>query len=294
MIGERIWLCFKMIVEGFISISIGTAVYIFFKTRKRKILKNVPTETRIEILRKYSGYDNNEVAIRHHAYIVLKNPAPEILLKYNYARYRSENFKNKDDIVFAMLDFVCDNFKHIGNAAIKGSHSLTGIISSCEKTDLRTNCRGLSLMLAELLRINGIKARHVTCKPYEEPFSDCHVVVDCLMPSGERIMLDPTYRLYFTDDNGKYVSLAQLREGIINGRHFYPNADASYNAEAFSYDNYIEYMSKNTLRLNTNYRLNDTDSILSEIELIPCGYSVAGYPKVVQYTTNADYFWNME
>ncbi len=40
-----------------------------------------------------------------------------------------------------------------------------------------TNCRGLSLILAQLIRAYNIKAFHITCMPYEEPFSDCHVIV---------------------------------------------------------------------------------------------------------------------
>lgn len=172
-------------------------------------------------------------------------------------------------------------------------YSLIGIIKSCEKMEAKTNCRGLSLILAELLRMNGIRARHITCKPYEAPFQDCHVVVDCLMPSGARIMLDPTYRLYLTDDNGEYISLAQLREGIICGKKFHPNVTASYNGTGFNYDDYIEYMTKNVLRFNTNYILNDTDSILSQVELIPSGYIISGYLSTVRYTTDPDYFWNL-
>ena len=73
----------------------------------------------------------------------------------------------------------------------------------------------LAILLASLLRLNGIKAQHITCMPYEDPFDDCHVVVDCLLPSGERIMLDPTSRLYYKDRYGKYISLPHLRELLI-------------------------------------------------------------------------------
>lgn len=141
--------------------------------------------------------------------------------------------------------------------------------------------------------MNGIRARIVTCKPYEEPFEDCHVVVDCLMPSGTRIMLDPTYRLYLTDDSGKYISLAELREGIIAGKTFHHNANSSYNGANFNYHDYIEYMTKNVFRFNTNYNQNDTDSVFSEIELVPIGYATKGYSKVIQFTTDRDYFGDM-
>ncbi len=278
----------------FIIIAIGATIGAMIdKNRRSRVLKGVPEESRIDVLRKYSKYDGEEINNRHSIKMVLNKPVPDILLKYNYPSYCNVKSDNADDIVFAMLDFVCDNFRHDGNTPIRGNGSLVGVIRSYEKMNSKTNCRGLSLILAEALRMNGVKARHVTCKPYEEPFSDCHVVVDCIMPSGARIMLDPTYRLYFTDDNGEYVSIAQLREGIIERKSFHPNVAASYNGGAFSCDDYIEYMTKNVLRFNTNYILNDTDSSMTEIELIPSGYSVDGYRKSVQYTTDPDYFWDI-
>lgn len=292
---EKMYLFVKILLGFSIGAVIGMMIDFLYARRKSKIIKNVPKETRIEVLRKYSMYDAGEVTCKYTMRMVLGNKAPKILLKYNYADYCNRNCENKDDIVFAMLDFVCDNFKHDSHAWLPNSHSLVEIIRGYEKMDSKTNCRGLSLILAEVLRMNRIKARHVTCKPYEEPFSDCHVVVDCLMPSGARIMLDPTYRLYFLDDNGDYVSIVQFRKGIIEGKDFQPNINASYNGEIFDYDDYKEYMTKNLVRFNTNYNLDDSmsDSLMSEIELIPKGYSIDGHTKRVQYITDSDYFWNM-
>ena len=100
-------------------------------------------------------------------------------------------------------------------------------------------------------------------------------------------------RLYLTDDSGKYISLAELREGIIAGKTFHHNANSSYNGANFNYHDYIEYMTKNVFRFNTNYNQDDTDSVFSEIELVPIGYATKGYSKVIQFTTDRDYFWDM-
>ena len=77
-------------------------------------------------------------------------------------------------------------------------------------------------MLVSLLRLNGVKAQHITCMPYEEPFEDCHVVVDCLLPTGKRIMLDPTWRLYLMDKNGEYISLPELRGSAHSSVRYAP------------------------------------------------------------------------
>lgn len=284
----------RIAFAGLIGAVTGIVGWMIVRQLGRGKKKDVPEESRIAILQKYSSYDRTKVRFRHSVKMVLNRPVPEILNKYNYSAYCNTETGDKDEIVFSMLDFVCDNFSHTSNTSSRNGHSMTGIIKSCEKMEAKTNCRGLSLILAELLRMNGIRARHITCKPYEEPFQDCHVVVDCLMPSGARIMLDPTYRLYLTDDNGEYISLAQLREGILCGKTFHPNATASYNGTGFNYDDYIEYMTKNVFRFNANYKLNNTDSILSQIELIPSGYTISGYLKIIQCTTDPEYFWNLD
>ncbi len=281
------------------ALLVGAITYgiisLFYLKRNPQIVKPIPEESRIEILKKYSEYDTDVESKKYPATFVLNNKIPDILLKYDYLKYSGRPRANEDDTVFSMLDFVCDHFMHDGNICLPRNLSMVGIIEGSEKIGLKTNCRGLSLILAELLRMNGIKARHVTCKPYEEPFSDCHVVVDCIMPSGTRIMLDPTYRLYFTDDNGQYVSIAQFREGIIQGVDFHPNSKASRNGGEFFYDNYKEYMIKNLLRFNTNYILDDSipDRKATEIELIPKGYTTEGFAKKVRFVTNPVAFWNI-
>lgn len=281
------------------GLSVGAVTYgaisLFHLKKRTKIIKPVPEESRLEILKKYSEYDTCAESKKYPAAFALNNKVPDILLEYDYFKYSDKLLANRDDIVFAMLDFVCDHFMHDGTICLPRDHSMVGIIEGSEKIGSKTNCRGLSLILAELLRMNGIKARHITCKPYEEPFSDCHVVVDCIMPSGARIMLDPTYRLYFVDDNGGYVSIAQLREGIIHGVDFHPNSNASRNGEEFVYDNYKEYMTKNLLRLNTNLNLDDSSPDLetTEIELIPKGYTTERFAKKIKFVTDPISFWDI-
>lgn len=276
-----------------VGIVVGIICWAIFQIRNKMVKKSVPRESRIDILKEYSSYESQKETHKHFVKMVLNRPVPDILNKYNYRSYCVTDPDNKDAIVFSMLDFVCDNFSHTGDAVLPADHSITGIIKSCERFGLKTNCRGLSIILAETLRMNGVRARIVTCKPYEEPFEDCHVVVDCLMPSGTRIMLDPTYRLYLTDNNGKYISFAELREGIIAGKTFRYNAKALYNGTVFNYQDYIEYMTKNVLRFNTNYNQDDRDSIFSEIELVPNGYTTNGYSKLINFTSDPEYFWNI-
>mgnify|MGYP005792462171 CR=1 FL=1 len=98
--------------------------------------------------------------------------------------------------------------------------------------------------------MNGIKAQHITCLSYEEPFEDCHVVVDCLLPSGRQTMLDPMWRLYLKDREEKYVSLSYLRELLLADEPIFENSAADYNETGFAKEYYRDYMIKNSIRFS--------------------------------------------
>lgn len=250
--------------------------------------------TRHELLEKYASYAPDADDEPYETEYVLGGELPDVLEKYGYSSYVSGISPDDDKIAFSLLAFVCDHFGHDGSRGLGPDRDIAGVIAFCEEHDMRTNCRGLALLLASLLRKNGIKARHITCLPFEEPFNDCHVVVDCLLPSGQRIMLDPTQRLYYTDKNGAYVSLEHLRTMLINGETPVPNSDASYNGGAFSADDNIEYMTKNTLRFSRGKRYaNGTD--IENSELIPAGYPTDAFPESRRhiFTHNAELFWRM-
>lgn len=268
---------------------------ISLRVRNTKDIKPVPNEARIDVLRNYAAFkkDNNR---KIYTTVVLNKDVPAILTKYGYKELISQFETNTDEVVFGLLDFVCDNFHHIGNAILPPKRGIEDIINSCEESDGYTNCRGLSLILAELLRMNNIKARHITCMPYENPFSDCHVVVDCVMPSGKRIMLDPTYRLFLTDNQGMYVSVERFRDILISGDEIIPNANASYNGDEFDLEFYRDYMAKNLFRFAVNTLLDDSnsDNYSNEIELIPKGYPVKWRVLRKRFACNKRNFWEFK
>lgn len=232
--------------------------------------------TRYEVLNMYKDYAKQE-SVKGFQYF-LNEPLPEIVNKYNYQDYISNCQKDGDEIAFRLLDFVCDYFGHDGCNGMSRGRRIEDVIEFCEQHNMKTNCRGLSIMLAIFLRANGIKALHITCEPYEEPFEDCHVVVDCILPSGKRIMLDPTYRLYLKDKNNEYVSLPHLREMLINNEEYVPNKNASHNGKEFDLENHRNYMIKNTFRFARQIIAKDgVDN--HDVYLIPKGYPIDNFIK---------------
>lgn len=263
----------------------------------KKVCVPKASETRIELLKQYAGYDREKKAKPYETKYVLGGKAPEILKKYQYLQYIKDSDPSDDAIVFRNLDFVCDNFRHDGSIGLPERRRIKDIIGFCEKHEGSTNCRGLAMLLTSLLRLNGVKARHITCKPYEEPFQDCHVVVDCLLPSGKRIMLDPTYRLYLKDGDGEYVSLERLREMLLKDEPFFANEAASYNEKPFDSEHYRNYMTKNTFRFcrGTFYREGSEDWDRRRVELIPAGYPAGKFGRGFRaaFVYNEIEFWKM-
>ncbi len=255
------------------------------------------SETRIELLKKYAGYDREKQTEAFETEYVLGGKVPEVLEEYDYSRYIGEIGSSDDRIAFRLLDFVCDHFRHDGSIGLRGECRIEDIVRFCRKHKDSINCRGLAMLLASLLRANGIKARHITCMPYEEPFRDCHVVVDCLLPSGKRIMLDPSYHLYLKDGDGGYVSLERLREMLLEDEPFFANEDASHNHEGFDSEDYRNYMTKNTFRFSRGtYCANGVDdSEGNRLELIPAGYPAEKFGKQAraEFVYNDIEFWKM-
>lgn len=260
---------------------------------KHSVVNKVPNKERIDVLRKYRSYQKSEKDEFCRTKIVLNNKVPDILKKYQYEEFIAQFEPESDELALGLLDFVCTHFYHNGNAKLPSKRGIADLIESCECTDGTTNCRGLSLILAEMLRMNNIKARHITCMPFEEPFTDCHVVVDCLLPSGKRVMLDPTYRLYIKSKQEDYISIEEFREGLIEGKSFQPSSKASYNGGDFDMDYYVQYMTKNLVRFSTNLLLSDpnADIFSNQIELIPAGYPTKGFSKGRKFIYNPRAFW---
>ena len=262
---------------------------------EKLMINEIPKNRRIDVLRQYESYDEAKEEKDYFYITVLRKRIPLIIEKYGYKTYMKGYSDKTDEFAFRLLHFVSSNFHHKGDMKLPACRKVTDIVYAAGRNSGNTNCRGLSIILSELLRANGIKARLVTCKPFEEPFEDCHVVVDCILPSQKRVMLDPTYNLYLKDENGKLVSLEELRRGIIKGTKFVANDDASYNGGEFNLEDYIEYMAKNTVRFTANVRLADVavEKEEDEIELVPANYPTEGFPENKKFVYNDRRFWNI-
>lgn len=231
---------------------------------------------RLQQLTEYENFEDDDVAIPFTYELGNRQPWLDVIEEHGLDALTEG--KTDVELMKMLLFWVSDNFKH-GNP--EGSPSGTDAMSVIEFTKTTgdyTNCRGLSIILADLCRAYGIPAKHITCMPKERRFYDCHVVV--LAYSSELnqwIMLDPTYKLVLQDENETYLDLRTFREYLISGEKTVPNEEFSYNgSRAVSINSYREYMTKNTFRFSsaTDFYYGAEEGIDGNVQnmLIPVGY----------------------
>ena len=270
--------------------------YFFRRRQNNRVSVPVTEKSRAELLQEFSEYDRSREEYYETTY-QLDGNIPSNLKKYGFSDYIKDLDATSDEIVFRVLAFVCDHFGHNGNISLNNRYDIKGLMEFCEQHDGKMNCRGLSMLLSSLLRLVGVKARHITCMPYEDPFSDCHVVVDCLLPSGKRVMLDPTWRLYLKDAAGEYVSLERFRELLLSGEAVFANEDASYNGGAFDLEYYRNYMTKNTIRFSrgTLYKDGLDDYAARALVLVPKKYPAKNFTRMEKrdFVFDDRAFWRM-
>lgn len=253
----------------------------------------------LKILATYPNYTEGTAPIAYRYDLFNWQAGGSIAAAYHLDQLM-ETTKGYTDVerMKAIMDLVCANFKHDGVIEVPEE----GLIPQ-EAVDycLRNGaieCRGMSSILAEFLRLCNIPAKSIMCIPSIEPSQDCHVVVHAYSYDlGRWILLDPTYHLMLKTTSGSYANLSTLRQALINGETLIANEDAGHNGMPFSMQYYRAYMAKNTFRFSCATSFSSTDKEVGGADnrihmLVPKGWTVPyqwSRPEIL--TTSADDFW---
>lgn len=162
----------------------------------------------------------------------------------------------------------------------------------------KNNCYFKALALAEMLSYCGFYTRTVRCLPIGTFPYDNHCVTAIYLNSVNKwITVDPTYNLFFKDNDGVYLSLSEMREKLIQGQKINVIYNRKFNFENIKKieEQYLGYMSKNFFRFRVNSTLDNEDI---QYELVPKGYLPENYTvymptKAIITTTDVDKFWTI-
>lgn len=251
---------------------------------------NKTAEERIYLLKEYSEYEKGGEKPLFTVKTGEKSKYEDIINKYDL----EEKTKGLEDtaLMIALLNWVCDNFNHDGSSGLPGNPDISSLIEFHQRNG-GINCRGLSIILAEILRAYGIDARHITCMPEEEPFIDCHVVVHAYSEElNQWIMLDPSNRIILIDEEGNYIDLPTLRKSYIDESKITALNLTGKDMQDSELKYYLGYMAKNTFRFEMDSIFDyASDGLQNKIKynLIPKGYDTIR--RGATAITDPEYFW---
>ena len=141
--------------------------------------------------------------------------------------------------------FVATNIPHDNQKEYPEYVNAIGLWEYTRTVAHAFNCRLHSILTYELLTAAGIKARYITCLPYDRNDNDCHVVNEVWLPeTGKWVMIDTDMKRYVTDRKGNLLSLAEIREHFINDKKLVVYHGFDNPSSKISY--YHAYMAKNT------------------------------------------------
>ena len=218
--------------------------------------------------------------------------------------------------ILNLMHWVHDLVPHDGmngNPEVKNALSMLEV---CKKDSRGLNCRGLALVLNECYLSMGIKSRIVTCLPKDslKIDQDCHVINSVYSESLKKwLWIDPTFDAYVMNEKGEMLSIAEVRERLINGKTLILNPDANWNNQsAQTKEDYLEsYMAKNLYMLECpssseyNMETSSEGKTYNYIRLLPLDYFEQNPDKeedkretsnttwITHKTNNANVFWEL-
>ena len=145
----------------------------------------------------------------------------------------------------AIGGFVADNIPHDNQKEYPEYVNAIGLREYTKTVAPAFNCRLHSILAYELLTAAGIKARYITCLPYDRNDNDRHVVNEVWLPeTGKWVMIDTDMKRYVTDKKGNLLSLAEIREHFINDKKVVVHFNFDNPISKITY--YHAYLAKNT------------------------------------------------
>ena len=200
-------------------------------------------EERVKLLREAGQYkpDTTDYEIN---YVPYPERAEEIMEYFQLDTLYAADASTWEKSL-AIGKFVAFNIPHDNQKEYPKYVNAIGLWEYTKNVAPAFNCRLHSILTFELLTAAGIKARYITCLPYDRNDNDCHVVNEVWLPEiGKWVMLDTDMQSFVTDTKGNVLSLAEIRRHFIDGDKLVVYHEFENASSKMSY--YHAYMAKNT------------------------------------------------
>ena len=229
---------------------------------------------------KYNTSDNREFP--QFTYQSADNPNLVALRKY-FNLDSIAGGGNEVSKILNLLHWIHNLVPHDGNHPNPTIKNAMSMIAECKKGNRGLNCRGLSTVLNECYLSLGIKSRFITCMPKDslKVDEDCHVINMVYSTSLKKwLWIDATNDAYIMNEAGELLSIAEVRDRLINNKPLIVNPDANWNHKESVVKNYYlnYYMTKNLYKfscpVNSEYdtETGATGKKVIYVELLPLDY----------------------
>ena len=216
-----------------------------------------------------------------------------------YVKEKGIDVENKHDFATAcaLMKKTAEVIHHDG---VNYSHDNdnNGTIAQfqfAEKQGNYTNCRGIAIIFAGVLRAYGYKANVVECWPEKSDAPDIHVVCEAFIEElNKYVLLDVTNNLVLFLD-GTPLSIIELRDAIVQEKSdlITINEDAAHNGVKADLIDSIAFMSRNLMFLRKGFVSDEETEVEKENAfcLAPKDLIEEGYPKSARFTCNRKEFY---
>ena len=261
------------------------------------LLAQVNDRQPLSVLRKSAPYAKEEKKVEFRY-----QPNESMNLRWVREYFKLDSVAGQGDElskIINLLHFAHDNIRHDGSNRAIAELDAIDLYNYYKATGRGVNCRQLAISLCEMYLSMGIPARYVTCMPADSLDTECHVINTVWSEQLQKwLYIDPTMDAWVMDENGTMLSIAEVRERLVNGQPLVLCETANWNHESQqTKEYYLEtYMAKNLYyfvckklnRFNPEsiYRNNNPED---DVRLIPVGF-VNGNWKC-DTTTDPDVFW---
>jgi hypothetical protein len=185
------------------------------------------------------------------------------------------------------------------------------IIETYKARQYSQGCYPLAIAMNEIFLAMGFHSRVVICFSNSYPAPDGgHSFNAVYIKSLKKwVFMDPQENAYFQDEKGLFLSVAEVRERLINGRPLRLNSLANYHNVPTKKEDYVdsflaEHMYRITCPLHSEYNseTRTAGKTVQYVELLPygckepldCGYETKQYKThlvICFHTSNDDLFW---
>jgi hypothetical protein len=202
----------------------------------------------LDILKKASKYNlNDKREITKFTYTPM-NDSDLVVIRTEFKLDSIMGTGNEVSQILNLLHWVHNTFPHDGGKEIPPYTSVSDLMKRCIQDHGTFHCGALAWVLNDCYLALGWKSRHVICLPKDSTDYDCHSIISVYSGTMNKwLWIDPTNDAYVMNERGELLSIAEVRERLVNDKPLILNPDANWNhRSSVTKEDYLyNYMAKN-------------------------------------------------